>query len=442
MAYISMNSLSIAHSPAVAPPFPCAFTRSLNMLCFEGFISIFLFFHVAWGSSPPPSTIYLPTSAEYVSLHLPVWSNLRQLVREMDRGVINITTPSTPALFSQLKKEAKQLRSMFPSTRSPRSILSIFGIAAESQVIKDELLITDIAAAQRNMREYVNTYDTLYKSIKDAVLAEEAEIADILHIQTQLLRSVGAAALTENLRHLTRLFKELNTLAVRGSTGSSPSDVLRLPAFAYVAGIDSNATTVSIHLLVPHYEHQLSPVVVSHDNFKCYVHHNGYFFSLESCSDSFVDPMALSFRVLPQKLHPNTLRVKVGQIDCVKSQVIGKLVKYCLLNDNVVLGFDSHIIGNHSESFKALQASNLSMFYGRHIHSQTEAVIENLRNLKSIHIPNPVHWTNSFLHPWMAPVAFLLASLSLLMHFKNYLDQFKMKKRVRLELEKMEGEAS
>ena len=433
-----MSFPSPVHSTEVAPPLPSACTRTLNMLC-SRFIYILLSVHVALGTPPPPTNIHLPTSSEFTSLQLPIWSNLRRLLKEMERGVINITTPHTPALLAQLRKEAKELKAFFPSSRSPRSIWSFFGIASENQLLHDELQITDIAAAQRSMQSYVNTYDSIFKSLKNAVLAEEAEVKDILNIQTALLRSVGAAALTENIRHLTLLFREVNKLAVTGTTGTSPSDVLRLPPFSYLSGIHSNATTVTLHLLVPVYELQMCPVCVSQSNFKCYAKHDGFFISLESCSDSHVNPLALSFRVLPQKLHPNTLRLRPNQIECIKSQHVGQLVKYCSLDENVSVGFNTSIIGNHTESFQALQTNNLTSFYGSQFESQAEAVIANL---KSLSIPSPVHWTTHFLHPWMTPAALLLASLALLMHFKNYFDQFKTNKRVRMELERMEGMAS
>ena len=371
-----------------------------------------------------------------------MWTNIRQLVQQVDSStILNHTTPSTPALISQLKREARELRDMFPSSsRSPRSLLSLLGIASQSQVLKDELRLSSLASAQRDMQNYVNTYDTLFSSMKEAVLSEQTEISDLVHMQAVILESLGTAALTENIKHLTLLFRELNMLAVKGTTGAAPSDVLRLPPYTYVSGMTSNATSVILHVIVPEYEIQMLPVLVSDVNFRCYALQSGFLTSLATCSDTHVDPLALSFAELPKRLHPNTMRLRVDMFQCVRNQIVGQLVKYCAIDDSVRIGFDTPTISNHSDNFQSYQAVNLTLYFGHDSQSQTNVNIENLKNF---HIPSsPRHWTDHVLfHPGMALLALLLASLSTLMHIKNYVDQFKLSRRVRLELEEIEGRA-
>ena len=132
--------------------------------------------------------------------------------------------------------------------------------------------------------------------------------------------------MTENIRHLTLLFKELNILAAKGTTGAAASDVLHLPPYTYVAGIQSNTSSVILHLILPVFELQMRPVLISDSNFRCYVLQSGFYTSLDTCSDSHVDPLALSFKVMPHKLHSNTMRLRVNQIQCLKNQLVGQLV--------------------------------------------------------------------------------------------------------------------
>ena len=114
----------------------------------------------------------------------------------------------------------------------------------------------------------MDLFDNLFASLKDARLEEE--IRDLVHIQSVLLKTIGTAALTENLRHLTLLFKELNMLAAKGTTGAASSDVLHLPPYTYLAGIQSNSSSIMLHLILPVFELQMRPVLIS-DNLRCYV---------------------------------------------------------------------------------------------------------------------------------------------------------------------------
>ena len=151
---------------------------------------------------------------------------MRQLVSQIDKGILNHTSPASSSLLLQLRREAKELRSIFSSSsRTPRSLLSFLGIASESEFLKSEMRLSDLASAQRDLEGYLDSFYKLFVFFKDALLEEETKIEDLVHIQSLLLRTIGTSALMENLRQLTRLFRELNKLAAVGTTGPSSSDV-------------------------------------------------------------------------------------------------------------------------------------------------------------------------------------------------------------------------
>ena len=116
-------------------------------------------------------------------------------------------------------------------------------------------------------------------------------------------------------------------------------------------------------------------------------------------------------------------------------------MKFCVIDDSVSVGFDTPILGNHTDNFETFQALNLTFFFGPNSESQTELSIAKLNHLKNLQIPSPIHWTDHVLHPGLASLALLLSALSILMHLKRYVDQFKLNRRMRLELERIEGGA-
>ena len=214
-----------------------------------------LLLQFTFATLPPPSNIHVPTAVEYTSLHLPVWTNMRQLVSQIDKGILNHTSPASSSLLLQLRREAKELRSIFSSSsRTPRSLLSFLGIASESEFLKSEMRLSDLASAQRDLEGYLDSFYKLFVFFKDALLEEETKIEDLVHIQSLLLRTIGTSALMENLRQLTRLFRELNKLAAVGTTGPSSSDVLHLPSYSYLVGFESNSSSVTLHLILPIFE--------------------------------------------------------------------------------------------------------------------------------------------------------------------------------------------
>ena len=229
-----------------------------------------LLLQFTFATLPPPSNIHVPTAVEYTSLHLPVWTNMRQLVSQIDKGILNHTSPASSSLLLQLRREAKELRSIFSSSsRTPRSLLSFLGIASESEFLKSEMRLSDLASAQRDLEGYLDSFYKLFVFFKDALLEEETKIEDLVHIQSLLLRTIGTSALMENLRQLTRLFRELNKLAAVGTTGPSSSDVLHLPPYSYLVGFESNSSSVTLHLILPIFELQQRPILTS-DNLQCY----------------------------------------------------------------------------------------------------------------------------------------------------------------------------
>ena len=98
------------------------------------------------------------------------------------------------------------------------------------------------------------------------------------------------------------------------------------------------------------------------------------------------------------------------------------------------MGFNTPIKGNYTDSFRTMQALNLSIFFAPETEGFSKVKIAQLEHIKSIHIPSSQHWSEHILHPGLAILVLFLVSLSILLHCKNYVDQFKM---IRVDLRRL-----